>query len=75
MRDTKGAFSSFTGLVEAVGHWLRHPGERAQAGERGRRVVEKNRGALGNVLAIIDRHLDRGAGVAPAASDTSGREA
>ena len=64
-----------TGLAEAVAYWLQHPGERAQAGEKGRRVVEKNRGALGNVLAIIDRYLDRGAGVSPAAGDMSGREA
>jgi hypothetical protein len=37
--------------------------------------VEQNRGALANVLAIINRYLDRTAGVSPVASDMTGKEA
>jgi 3-deoxy-D-manno-octulosonic-acid transferase len=44
-------------LAAAVSHWLRHADERLQAGRRGRKTVERNRGALERVLAMIDRCL------------------
>jgi 3-deoxy-D-manno-octulosonic-acid transferase len=46
-----------TELAHIVSHWLGDANERHRVGEQGRRVVEKNRGALNTVLAMIDRHL------------------
>ncbi len=46
-----------TGLAAAVSHWLLADDERRQAGRRGRQTVEKNRGALGSVLSMVERYL------------------
>ena len=45
------------GLSETVSLWLEDANERHRVGQRGREVVEKNRGALQSVMAMIDRHL------------------
>ena len=45
------------GLLRTVSQWLADANERHQVGQRGREVVEKNRGALQSVLEMIDRHL------------------
>ena len=45
------------GLLRTVSLWLEDANERHQVGQRGRQVVEKNRGALQSVLAMIARHL------------------
>ena len=45
------------GLLRTVSLWLENANERHQVGQRGRQVVEKNRGALQSVLAMIARHL------------------
>jgi 3-deoxy-D-manno-octulosonic-acid transferase len=45
------------GLLHAVSLWLADANERHRVGQRGREVVERNRGALQSVLAMIDRHL------------------
>jgi 3-deoxy-D-manno-octulosonic-acid transferase len=45
------------GLLNTVSRWLEDANERHRIGQRGRGVVEKNRGALQTVLAMIDRHL------------------
>jgi 3-deoxy-D-manno-octulosonic-acid transferase len=47
-------------LAATLGRWLGDASERHQIGERGRAVVEKNRGALKTVLAMVDRHLQKG---------------
>jgi len=44
-------------LAATLGRWLGDPNERQRVGEQGRAVVEKNRGALQTVLAMVDRHL------------------
>jgi 3-deoxy-D-manno-octulosonic-acid transferase len=44
-------------LLQTVIGWLGDANERHQVGQRGRQVVEKNRGALQAVMAIIDRYL------------------
>jgi 3-deoxy-D-manno-octulosonic-acid transferase len=44
-------------LAATLGRWLADENERHRVGERGRQVVEKNRGALQTVLTMIDRHL------------------
>ena len=44
-------------LADVLSHWLLHEEERLQAGRRGRQIVEKNRGALGNVLELVERCL------------------
>jgi 3-deoxy-D-manno-octulosonic-acid transferase len=44
-------------LAVTLGRWLGDASERHRVGEQGRAVVEKNRGALQTVLAMIDRHL------------------
>ena len=44
-------------LAESVSHWLSDDEERQRAGRRGRETVEKNRGALGSVMAMIEQHL------------------
>jgi 3-deoxy-D-manno-octulosonic-acid transferase len=44
-------------LTATLGRWLGDASERHRVGERGRAVVEKNRGALEAVLAMIERHL------------------
>ena len=44
-------------LAESVSNWLLDDEERQRAGRRGRETVEKNRGALGSVLAMIEQHL------------------
>jgi len=48
---------SAAGLERAVREWLQDANARHQAGEQGRRVVEKNRGALAAVLDMIDRQI------------------
>jgi 3-deoxy-D-manno-octulosonic-acid transferase len=45
------------GLLTILSRWLGDADERHRVGQRGRTVVEKNRGALQAVMAIIDRHL------------------
>jgi 3-deoxy-D-manno-octulosonic-acid transferase len=45
------------GLLHTVSLWLADANERHRIGQRGREVVERNRGALQAVLAMIDRHL------------------
>jgi len=45
------------GLLRTVSLWLEDANERHLVGQRGRQVVEKNRGALQSVLAMIARHL------------------
>ena len=40
-------------LADQVITWLEDASRRAEVGERGRRVVERNRGALGRLLALI----------------------
>ena len=45
------------GLLRTVSLWLEDANERHRVGQRGRQVVEKNRGALQSVLAMIARHL------------------
>ena len=44
-------------LAESVSHWLSDDEERHRAGRRGRETVEKNRGALGSVMVMIEQHL------------------
>ena len=44
-------------LAATLGRWLGDANERHRVGEQGRAVVEKNRGALQTVLAMVDRHL------------------
>ena len=45
------------GLLSVLSRWLGDADERHRIGQRGREVVEKNRGALQSVMAMIDRHL------------------
>ena len=45
------------GLLRTVSLWLEDANERHRVGQRGRQVVEKNRGALQSVLVMIGRHL------------------
>ncbi|MGB5465404.1 MAG: 3-deoxy-D-manno-octulosonic acid transferase, partial [Sedimenticolaceae bacterium] len=40
-------------LAAQVISWLEDASRRAEVGEKGRRVVERNRGALGRLLALI----------------------
>jgi len=44
-------------LGSTVSAWLQDANERHRVGERGREVVEKNRGALKSVLALIGEYL------------------
>jgi 3-deoxy-D-manno-octulosonic-acid transferase len=44
-------------LADTLDRWLGDANERHRVGEQGRRVVEKNRGALQTVLTMIDRRL------------------
>jgi len=44
-------------LLQTVTRWLDDANERHRVGQLGRQVVEKNRGALQAVIAIIDRYL------------------
>ena len=44
-------------LLTTLSRWLGDADERHRAGQRGREVVEKNRGALQSVMSMIDRHL------------------
>jgi 3-deoxy-D-manno-octulosonic-acid transferase len=45
------------GLSDTLSLWLEDANERHRVGQRGRATVEKNRGALQSVMAMIDRHL------------------
>ena len=45
------------GLLSVLSRWLGDANERHRVGQRGREVVEKNRGALQAVMTMIDRHL------------------
>jgi 3-deoxy-D-manno-octulosonic-acid transferase len=45
------------GLLRTLSLWLEDANERHRVGQCGREVVEKNRGALQSVMAMIDRHL------------------
>jgi 3-deoxy-D-manno-octulosonic-acid transferase len=44
-------------LLQVVSRWLGDANERHRVGQLGREVVEKNRGALQAVMAIIDRYV------------------
>jgi len=44
-------------LLQTVSRWLGDANERHRVGQSGRQVVEKNRGALQAVMAIIERYL------------------
>ena len=44
-------------LLQTVSRWLEDANERHHVGQQGRQVVEKNRGALKSVMAMIDGHL------------------
>lgn len=44
-------------LLKILSRWLGDANERHRVGQRGREVVEKNRGALQAVMAMIDRYL------------------
>jgi 3-deoxy-D-manno-octulosonic-acid transferase len=44
-------------LLQTVSRWLGDANERHRVGQLGRQVVEKNRGALQAVMAIIERNL------------------
>lgn len=44
-------------LLRTLSRWLQDANERHRVGQRGREVVEKNRGALHSVMTMIDRHL------------------
>lgn len=48
---------SVAGLERVVREWLADANARHRAGEQGRRVVERNRGALAAVLEMIDREV------------------
>jgi 3-deoxy-D-manno-octulosonic-acid transferase len=45
-------------LEQTVARWLGDANERHRVGEQGRMVIEKNRGALKAVLAIVDSYLE-----------------
>lgn len=45
------------GLLRTLSLWLEDANERHRVGQCGREVVEKNRGALQSLMAMIDRHL------------------
>jgi len=45
------------GLSDTLSLWLEDANERHRVGQRGKDTVEKNRGALQSVMAMIDRHL------------------
>ena len=44
-------------LLNILSRWLGDANERHRVGQRGREVVEKNRGALQSVMVMIDRYL------------------
>ena len=44
-------------LLQVVSRWLGDANERHRVGQQGREVVDKNRGALQAVMAIIDRYI------------------
>lgn len=44
-------------LAERIASWLADPGLRARMGDQGRRVVERNRGALERLVRLIDERL------------------
>jgi 3-deoxy-D-manno-octulosonic-acid transferase len=46
-------------LAEQVIHLLQHSDERSEMGERGREVIEQNRGALAANLVLIEELLDK----------------
>jgi 3-deoxy-D-manno-octulosonic-acid transferase len=48
---------SEAGLERTVREWLADANARHRAGEQGRRVVERNRGALAAVLDMLDRQI------------------
>lgn len=50
---------SVTGLERIVKKWLGDANARHQVGEQGRKVVERNRGALQAVLAMVNKQLER----------------
>lgn len=45
------------GLAAVLRRWLTNAAERARVGEQGRRVIVENRGALGQVTALVDACL------------------
>jgi 3-deoxy-D-manno-octulosonic-acid transferase len=54
-----------TALADILLRWLTDAAERARVGEQGRRVIEENRGALGQINALVDACLEE-IGAAPA---------
>ncbi len=59
-------------LASLMGDWLGNAAARARIGEKGRRVVERNRGALARLIALVET-LDP-ALTAPPAGDASAPE-
>jgi len=49
-----------TSLAKAVINWFAHPEARKQAGMSGKKVVEKNRGAVDKMVAIIQNEIATG---------------
>ena len=47
-----------TSLAKAVINWFAHPEARKQAGISGKQVVEKNRGAVDKMVAIIQNEME-----------------
>ena len=56
--DAGEMVENVTELEQTVVRWLGDANERHRVGEQGRRVVEKNRGALKAVLEIVDSYLE-----------------
>lgn len=47
-------------LAQQVLGWLTDASERSRYGENGRRVVEQNRGAMGNLIKLLEQMLRQG---------------
>jgi len=47
-------------LLQTLAGWLGDANERHRVGQQGRQVVERNRGALQDVMAIIERYITTG---------------
>jgi 3-deoxy-D-manno-octulosonic-acid transferase len=46
--------------LQTLTGWLGDANERHRVGQQGRQVVERNRGALQGVMAIIERYIKTG---------------
>jgi 3-deoxy-D-manno-octulosonic-acid transferase len=54
--------TSATALADLLGDWLTDAALRARIGERGRQVVEQNRGALARLIELIEERLPAATG-------------